>query len=358
MAGKLFKFFFSFLAVMASGPLLFFLATLVWRPQIDTYFSTHPVGVSLVIALYLLFVSLMFFKLQDIFMVFAPPAGITPLAGQELLSRLERAFSKPVEGKQLFDFHKSEQKAVITWSSSIGYFQGTSGGRSGMKRVVVLNLNERHHDVFFIMKDKDWQWNISRNFASYSLNYCTGISAEFSTEVHPSIVFGEHGLSIDMKKLTYSSDDLWRPIQEAVLSSGWRLRGGVLPRFSQRIALCGTLALAVFLLLYGAMVGLGQSSPAVQKLDTPAPPAEWKPPGTREIVAEFEKIAATMPTERLRGDIEMRLQKMPTEYLVKGNDATVFATYARAYLSRPDRDENFAASLKKFATEHQLDFGK
>ncbi len=357
MVGQLFKFFFSFLAVMASGPLVFFLVYSIRRAQIDTFFSTHPLGVGLIISLYLLFVSLMFFELQDIFMVFPPKAGIEPASKRELLSRLELAFTQPVEGKKLFDFQKSEDKAVITWSSSIGYFQGTSGGMSGMKRVVVLNLNEKKHDVFFIMKEKDWQWNLSKNFAEYSLNYSSGIFAEFRTEVHPSIEYGEHGLRIDMKKLTYSSDDLWLPIQDAVLSSGWTLRGGMLPHLYQRIALCGSLAIVLFLLLCGMMAIFKKSPATAQKGPAPSPAAEWKPQSTQQIVMEFEKITASMPTEQLRSNIEARLQ-MPVEYLLKGNDATVFATFARAYLSRPDRDEQFAASLNRFAEKHHLDFGK
>ncbi|MBA4390813.1 MAG: hypothetical protein C0399_07730 [Syntrophus sp. (in: bacteria)] len=354
MMGQLFKFFLSFLGIMAAGPLLFLLANFIWREQIDRFFQSHSIAISAIIALYVFFVSWMFFQLQDIFMVFPPKPGTVPVSKQELFSRLEQAFGKPVNGNVLFDFMKSDDKAVITWSSSVSYFQGTSGGVSGMKRVIVLTPDEGRHDVFFIMKNKDWHWNLSRNFTEFSLTYNVELAAEFRTEAYPSIEFGEHGLRVDIKKLTYNSDELWQPIQSVVLSSGWGLRGGLLPYFYQRITLCTTLALLIFLLLSGIMVGLKKPAAATTRSGkTPSSDtSQWKQPDRNEIEVQFQKAAANMSTPQIRGMIETHM-RIPAQYL-KGDQAVVFSVYSKAYLARSDKDNAFAAVLRKFAEEHHL----
>jgi hypothetical protein len=98
MAAQLLKMVFSFMALMVSGPLLFSLAFLIWQPRIEAFFSENPAGIALAISLYLFFVSFMFFRLQDYFIIFRPKEGCQPISRQDLLTRLEQAFRAPVEG--------------------------------------------------------------------------------------------------------------------------------------------------------------------------------------------------------------------------------------------------------------------
>lgn len=355
MLWQLLKFLPAYLGIMASGPLLLLIANLFWKAQIDRFIDQQPVGAYAVLASYVFFVCVMFFRLQSVFMVFRPEPGTVPLPKEELLGRLEGAFGTPTSDRKLFDFVKSRDRAVITWSSSITYFQGRSAGVAGLKRVVVLNFFERNHVVFFIMKNRDWRWDLSENFTEFSLNYNLELSAEMRTEVHPSIEFGPYGLRVDMKKLSYSSEELWQPIRTAVLSSGWTLRGGMLPHFRQQLFLSSTISLAVFLLLTGVGAGFRKlHSPAPPPVTSSAPAAsQWKQPGSQENAALIEKAAAGMATAQLWDTIEAHM-KIPAQYM-QGEQAKVFSIYAGAYLARKDKDEVRAKVLTRFAEDRKLD---
>ena len=249
MVAKLFKFMLAFIVMMASVPALVLLAVLVVHADVDRVIAVHPAACRVSFALYGAFVAFMFFRLQDRFIVFRPAAGTAPAAQSELLRRLERAFAAPVEGKRIFDFAKERNRVAITWSSAIDYVQPASAGGRGMKRVVVLTLEEKRHDVFFLMKDKDWGWDLSRKGFDVSLNYASGIFAEAEAEYHPSIVLTEEGgVRVDLKKLSYSSNDLWMPIQTAVLAAGWTLRGGMVPHLFARLLFAAPLALLFYLM--------------------------------------------------------------------------------------------------------------
>jgi hypothetical protein len=351
MLSKLLLFMLSYFGVMAVGPALFLLAVFVFKVNADSLFAQHPFGVCLTIALYMSFVILMFFCLQDVFIVFKPSPGTSPVSGAELVNRLEKTFNSPVYGKKLFDFMKSNNRVVITWSSSIDYFQLTSGGSTSKKRVIVLTIDEKKHDVFFIMKDKDWQWNLSKNFFEVSLNYSTGISAELSTEYRPSIVFSEDGgLKVDMKKLTYDSNELWLPIQSTVLSSGWTLRGGMLPIFYHRILLALLFALIVFFLFYPLMRGSAHPKEVPGK--TAAPAKTESRDVQFDMVAHLEKNMSYITTENIQSELEQLMKTQKN--LVNQHVRSVFAVYAKHYFLRKDRKPDFESKIRIFAKDNEI----
>jgi hypothetical protein len=354
MASKLLLFMFSYFGVMAIGPALFLLADFVFKINIDKLFTEHPFGVCLTIALYVGFVVLMFFCLQDVFIVFKPAPGITPLSKEALVGRLEKTFNSPVEGKRLFDFMKDGNRIVITWSSSIDYFQITSGGATGKKRVVVLTLDEKRHNVFFIMKDKDWQWNLSKNFFEASLSYSTGIFAEFSTEYRPSIGFSENGgLKVDIKKLTYDSDELWLPIQTAVLSSGWTAKGGMFPIFYHRLLLAIPLSLIVFFMLYPLMRGTVQSkgTPGKEATLLIAKGQDYQ----SDVAAQIEKVIPNLTTENIQSQLEKIMENQKNfVHHVNPYVKTAFTVYANSYLSKKNRKIDFESKIMAFAKENGI----
>jgi len=351
MLSKLLLYMLSYFGVMAVGPALFLLAVFVFKVNADNLFVQHPFGVCLTIALYMSFVILMFFCLQDVFIVFKPAPGTSPVSGAELINRLEKTFNSSTEGKKLFDFMKSNNKVVVTWSSSIDYFQLTSGGSTSKKRVIVLTIDEKKHNVFFIMKDKDWQWNLSKNFFEMSLNYSTGISAELSTEYRPAIAFSEDGgLKVDMKKLTYDSNELWLPIQSTALSSGWTLRGGMLPIFYHRILLALLFALIVFFLLYPLMRGSTHSKEAPGKT---APPAKTESRDVQfDVVAHLEKNMSYITTENIQFELEQLMKTQKN--LVNQHTKSVFAVYAKNYFLRKDLKPDFESKIRIFAKENEI----
>ncbi len=221
---------------MVSGPAVLLVANFVFSVNANAIGVTHPTATSLVIAIYGALAVYLFFKLQDVFIVFRPAKEIKPLPKSGVIEKMERAFGSKVGGKKLFDFVHEGDRAAVTWASSINYVQLSAAGGIGKKRVVALRLDASKHTALFVMKNKDWSWDLSANAASASLYYAVGISTEFTTDWVPSIAVEDDGhIKVDMKKLTYNSNDLWLPIQSCFLSSGWTLQSGMALKPWQRL---------------------------------------------------------------------------------------------------------------------------
>lgn len=263
MFAKSLLFMLAFFGLLVACAGLMAVAILVVQVDVNALLTAHPEAVCIGFALFGAIITLLYFRLQDLIFVFRPERSVSPVPQDELIGRLQKAFDTPVAGKPLFDFACRKNRVVVTWSASIDYLQlGTAGGR-GKKRVVVLTFRERQHDVFFLMKEKDWGWDLSKNAFSVSLSYAAGIFAEIETEYRPSIaVSKEGGLTVDIKKLHYNSNDLWLPIQDAVLAAGWTLRGGMVPGRLARILFAFPMAL-LFLLMALFVTWVAGSSPAI-----------------------------------------------------------------------------------------------
>ncbi len=349
MTGQLIKFVLSFMGTMAGVAAVLAALIIFSGPHFEEIFIEHGTLVSVIFALTGMFITLMFFKLQDIFIVFRPEPGTAPLSGDEIMERIEKAFSAPVNGEKLFDVARTGGKLIITWSADIDYFQITNAGASGMKRVIVLSFDESSHRVFFIMKDKDWKWNISAGAGSFSLNYSEGIYSEYRFEAYPSIEFSEGGLKVDMKKLTYNSNDLWMPIHKAVTSGGWSLHGGMIPKLSHRIIF----ALPIALLFFGIgffFTFIIQSS----EVKTPAEtPARIEKSANHDITRQVEIARKGMNTEALESQLR-DIMKMRKHYDSPELRKT-FTVYANGYLKRKDRKDDFALQIRTYARENGLE---
>lgn len=255
MRTKILLFILSFIGVMVSGPAVLLIAIFVFGVNANAIAVTHPTATSLVIAVYGALAVYLFFKLQDVFIVFRPAKEINPLPKSGVLEKLERAFCSS-GGKKLFDFVHEGDRAAVTWASSINYVQLSSTGGIGKKRVVALRLDASKHTAFFVMKNKDWDWDLSANAASASLYYAVGISTEFTADWVPSIAIGDDGsIKVDIKKLTYNSNDLWLPIQSCFLSSGWTLQSDMAlkpwQRFVSALSMAALLYFSVRFILTG-----------------------------------------------------------------------------------------------------------
>jgi hypothetical protein len=353
MVGKIFLFMLSFIGVMVSGPVLATLAIFIFKVDFDRLLVQHAMMINILFALYGIFVVLMYFRLQDVIMVFKPAVGVRAVSKSELLNRLEESFNTPVQGQRLFDFKADKDRVVITWAASINYFQGTSAGGRGMKRVIVLTLDENKHDAFFIMKDKDWGWDVSTNFFDFSLNYSAGIFVEYRTEVHPSIVFSEKGgLDVDMKKLTYNSNDLWKPIETAMLSSGWTLRGGMVPKLFHRMLFSIPVGLLFFGMAFFITYLAGLTPPKGSDIKTPVVTKEQNQAAYPDPAAQIRKTIPHLTAENLQIILE-GLMKTPPDYLNQ-EIKTAFAAYAWGYLSKKNKKEAFVLRLKDFARTNKI----
>ena len=355
MVGKLFLFMISFVGIMGSGPALAVIAALIFRPDIDRLIRLYPMMLTVCFALYGVFVSLMFFYLQDRIFVFAPEEGVRPLPKADVVALLEKSFNAPAEGNKVFDFMAKGDRVVITWASHVNYFQVTNAGGRGMKRVIVLTLDERNRDAYFIMKDKDWRWSAAKDFLSLSLNYSTGIFAEYESEVYPSVTWsGDGGLRIDMKRLTYSSNELWIPVRTALLSSGWTLRGGMMPGFIYR-ALFSMVPGLLFFGMAFFCVSLAGSSPGQKTAAAkPVAPVEGRAGISRaEEVAQVKRTIPHLSTKNLEiilnGDMNVRRDYFNAELRER------FVVYANGYFAKPDRSEEFSSRVREFARKNRIE---
>jgi len=353
MVSKLLWYILSFIGVMALGPSLLLIAIFLFKVDVNRYLVQYPIGISLSFALYVMFVCFMFFWLQDYFIVFKPAGETVPLTKTTLINELEKSFNSPADGRRLFEFKKNENRVVITWASSIDYFQVTTAGQRGMKRVVVLTFNEQNHDVFFVMQDKDWQWNLSQGFSDFSLNYSTGIFAEYIDERYPSVAFSkDKGLQVDIKKIKYSSNELWLPIREAVLSSGWTLRGGMMPNVFYRLLFCVPIGLICFGFVYLiTMIADNPNKSSAGK--TISDPAATQENYQDYAIVQLRKYLSSIPTDnielQLQGIMDVRKEDL-VDYSKK-----CFVIYANGYFTRKDKKKDFEQKVIIYAKENEID---
>ncbi len=353
MALQLLYLMLSLMGVMFAGPLLTMLSVMIFKIDVNRILSEHGIACAIVFALYGAFVTFMFFVLQDIFIAFWPEPGTRPLAKQELVTQIEDAFSRPVEGEKLFDVARNGDSLIVTWSASLRFFQGTSAGGRGMKRVVVLSFDENSHRAFFIMKNRDYGWSAALGSTEFSLRLSTGISAEKRTEAAPSIEYSsEKGLRVDLKTITYDSDDLLQPILKAVLGAGWSLHGGMAQGFWARMLFVvpmGLLFLAVGVFAATLFAGGGQA--ARKAASAPASgPADIQP--LPDVENQLKAVLPSMKTEIIAAQIAGIIKTPPDHLQEYARKALV--PFINAYAGREGKDEALLAEAIAFAERLHL----
>lgn len=86
---------------------------------------------------------------------------------------------------------------------------------------MVLTFDDRKHEAYFLVKERDWAWSLSAKRIDFSMNYSSGIFAEISTDVAPLLTIEKDGsFSVDLKKLSYDYNELWLPIENTLLTAG------------------------------------------------------------------------------------------------------------------------------------------
>jgi len=356
MFGKLLAFVFSFFAVIASVPLIVAVAIFLFQFDLRSFMNLHRLAAAIFAAGYAFIWIFSFFALQDFFIVWRPDPAVSPIGKKELIDKLERSFKRPFDGEALFDvFRSDDDRVAITWSSSINYFQIVSCGQKGKKRVVVLTLDENKHEAYLLMKEKDWAWSLSSKRFDFSMNFSAGIFAEISTEAIPSLTVGKDGsFSIDVKKLSYDYRELWLPIENTLLASGWTIRSGMLPKLSYRLILAVPLALLMFALFYFPAwknPATSSSSSTVKEhvQETRAVDREiYKKNEAAQIAVSGKLMSA--------GNVETILDgfmKMPRQYF--GDYKYAFIAYSTVYREKKDRNPEFIARLDAFAKENGIE---
>ncbi|MDP2854918.1 MAG: hypothetical protein Q8O28_11820 [Smithellaceae bacterium] len=355
MFGKLLAFVFSFFAVIAAVPLIVVIAVFLFKFDLRSFMNLHPLGSAIIAAGYAFIWVMAFFALQDYFIVWKPDPRVAAIGKTELIDKLERSFKRTFDGKALFDvFRSDDDRVAITWSSSINYFQIVSGGQIGKKRVVVLTFDEKKHDVYFLMKEKDWRWSLSTNRFDFSMNYSSGISAEISTDILPSVTMDKDGnFAIDVKKLSYDYRELWLPIENTLLAGGWTIRGGMLPKLSHRLALAIPLALLIFL-IFCIPAGNNLSSTAPTKANIPqhetkAVDRETYDKNEAAQIAVSGKLMAASNIEPILDGF----MKLPRKYF--GDYKSAFIAYSKVYMEKTDKNPEFVDRINKFAKENEID---
>lgn len=353
MAIQLLYLMLSFIGVMLSGPAVTLLWVLLFKIDAGRLLAGHGLLCSLAFGCYGVFVTLMFFALQDHFIAFRPDAGARPLGKAELMRLVEEAFTRPVEGRQLFEVARSGDRLIVTWNAALDYFQVISAGGRGMKRVVVLTFDEARRRAFFVMQERDYKWSASLNAAELSLRFSTGLSAEFRTELYPSVDFSpQGGLKVELKKLTYSSDELWQPIQKAVLGAGWSLHGGMAPGLWPRLLFALPLGLLFFGAGFFAALMAANSVPAASPAQAVPQSRAEAPLEMPDIEKQLAQVLPSMKTEMIGVQIE-GIVKTPPEHLQE-YARRALVVYINAYARREDRCEPLLREAVAFAARLRL----
>ncbi len=353
--GKLFAFVFSFFGIILLLPLIVAVAVLVFKFDLRSFTEMHPLAVAMAIAAYAFIWVMAFFGLQQVFLVWKPDPATAPVGKEALIAKLEKSFAGPFEGKKLFDvFRSDDDRLAITWSSSISCFQVAAGGRIGKKRVVVLTFDEKNHEAFFLMKDKDWRWSASPKKFDFSMRFAAGIFAEISTDFAPSLSIADDGsVTVHVQKLSYDSRELWLPIEKTLLASGWTIRGGMFRGWGYALAVAIPLALLLFFPIYFIM----QSAPSATGATAQPMPPEQTAAADQETYRKNEAAQIAVSGKRMSaGQIETTLDglmKVPARYFKDYEYA--FIAYARVYGEKKDKSPEFMARLSAFARERGIE---
>lgn len=318
---------FSFMVLMMAGPSLLVAWIVLYKGDIGTLMVQHGALFSAAFGLYGLVMAYAFFALQDHFIAFKPQPDTFPSSQTELMDAIESAFSRPVEGQTLFEVARVGEKLIVTWSASLDYFQITHAGGERMKRVIVLTFDEPRHRALFIMKDRTASWRASTQGAEYSLNFATGLSAEFTHSLYPSLTYSRGGgLSVELKQLRYDSNELWQPIHDAVLSHGWSLHGGMVPGTGHRLLISVLVGLFFGLIGHFAVFlnNLPDSTGAVTTSQTSAP---------ADLETQVVPLLADLPTEKLAQDMQA-IMSMPPQQL-SDYHRQLFPHLLHTYMQRP-----------------------
>jgi hypothetical protein len=355
MFGKLLAFLFSFFAVIAVVPLIVLIAVFLFKFDLRSFMNLHPLGAAIIAAGYAFIWVMSFFALQDYFIVWKPDPKVAAIGKTELIDKLEHSFKRTFDGKDLFDvFRSDDDRVAITWSSSIHYFQIVSDGQIGKKRVVVLTFDEKKHEAYFLMKEKDWRWSLSTNRFDFSMNFSSGIFAEISTDIVPSVTIDKDGgFSIDVKKLSYDYRELWLPIENTLLAGGWTIRGGMLPKFGYRLALAVPFAIFIFLIFYiparGGVSSTAQTKANALPYETKAVDRETYDKNEAAQIAVSGKLMSASNIEPILDGF----MKLPNKYF--GDYKSAFIAYSQVYMEKPDKNPGFVDRINKFAKENEID---
>lgn len=355
MFGKLLAFVFSFFAAIAIIPLVVTAAVLLFKFDLRSFINLHPLGTAVAMAGYAFYWIFAFFALQDFFLVWKPDPRVVPIGKKELINKLENSFKRPFDGNSLYDvFVADDGRVAITWTASINYLQIVSGGHTEKKRIVILTLDEKNHEAYLLMKEKDLKWSLSATQFDFSMNFSSGIFAEISTEAAPSLTLNRDGsFSIDVKKLTYDYRELWLPIENALLTSGWIIRSGMLPKLSYRLALALPFTILMFTLIYFLL----RSAPGNTSASAVEEPVQEAKQVDMEAYGKND-AGHIIKAGRLRSskDIETTLKglmKIPGRYFSDYKNA--FAAYSKVYREKPDANPEFIARLDEFEKEKGIE---
>lgn len=348
MMTQLLQVVFSFMGIMFIGPAILVASVFFLELDVGGLLARHGTASAVVFGLYGALVTFVFFALQDHFIVFKPEKPVPPAGKAELVRRITESFGKPVAGNTLFEVAEVDGKLIVTWSASLQYFQVVVGGGRAMKRVIVLTFDEDGHKVYFLMKDKDTAWRASLQGGEFSLNYATGLSAEFRTTVYPSVDWTpEGGLKVELKKLRYDSDELWLPIQKAVLSQGWSLHGGMVHGTKHRILFALPVGLLFLALGLGVAFLSRQQAAPEQRVDGPLPATV-----VNNLEANLAMALPSMKTDMIAVQIEGILSTPPQH--LQDYSRRAFPSLVSAYIKRPDRREELVAEALAYAAREKI----
>lgn len=184
---------------------------------------------SIILGLFGMYWVFMFFYLQSVFLHTKPKENIPVQTQSVLIEQLQKISDlKDESGKPLFSTSYANNTFVITWSGNVTYNQAVQIGQISKKRVFVLTFDENKHTAFLIQKDKDTSWSADATGLGFSYSFQSGIYAESYKEYIPSIIIQDNNITLDVKKLSYNSSQIFFPVRDIILNNGWSIESGLI----------------------------------------------------------------------------------------------------------------------------------
>jgi len=153
------------------------------------------------------------------------PGGNTPVAVEEVKGQIRDAFAVSEGDTVLFDVKEDGNKMLVSWSGDISQFQLVQGGKINEEREFQLTFMPGTKTIGLTQVSKSSSQSVGIWGFFSSFGYSRGLTLEVFAKIIPSFGVNENGrVVIDMKKLSYNSNDILSPILHIAKESGWKVQ--------------------------------------------------------------------------------------------------------------------------------------
>lgn len=212
--------------VAAFFSVLWFIKNTISQDQADTYMITAAI---VLVVVYVPIASWIFFALPKKILSFRPFSGVAVKTRQDMMSIIEKLFTGTTKNQHnIFDVNTEVNTMRITWSKEVFANQLLAVSNTSVKHLFILTFDDSAKRIKIVQRDVDSGFSLSASGASARMGFAQGIFMEYQKQFIPSVSVSEKGLSFDVNRISYNSNEIVKPILYAAATNGWAACFGIM----------------------------------------------------------------------------------------------------------------------------------